>query len=388
MHDRSNPKVRSDEVSLDIERVLDRFVQSLERKLDQAEQATNKRSVILDTGNYLSRIGLEIIFSVFYNKQNEIDFDAVTDKWVAQIERVIQMMVTPGFLLVRSLPFICPLADWLLKLRFHLIGQVSNSLLGFVHEVIDSRRSARGKNANSERKLISHKSAKDMAVKEAEGQPGHKRRTMDEFADAVIEGKISREQFVGSAYFVLFAGFETTAGTVTCLLWLLAKNPDIQINLRGAIVEEGIDSEYVMWCIMETLRWHPAVPLGVGRVLGEDVTTNDGLLLPKGTFVMPSIYSIHHDETIWPEHEKFIPDRWRRQSEFHPAAFLGFGLGPRNCPGGKMAIHEIKLIIKAILVRYRVESCETTPHDYDFFSPLLITAIPEKPVNLRFSPLD
>lgn len=202
-----------------------------------------------------------------------------------------------------------------------------------------------------------------------------------------MDGKINREQFISSANFLLMAGFETTAATASCMLWHLARDPNIQTKLRQAIIEEGIDADYVAWCIMETIRWHPPVPLGVGRILGADITTNDGLLIPKGTFVMPSIYSIHHDESMWPEHDRYLPERWQGQSKFHPAAFMGFGLGPRNCVGGKLAIHELKLILKAILTRYKVEVCEATPEKYGFASPGLIFTIPDAPVKLEFKPV-
>ena len=133
---------------------------------------------------------------------------------------------------------------------------------------------------------------------------------------------------------------------------------------------------------MEQPHLGTAVPLGVGRILGEDVTVN-GLFLPKGCFVMPSTYSIHHDPNIWPEPELFKPERWRDPSGYHPAAFMGFGLGPRNCVGGKLAVHEIKLVARLLLTKYRIEKCSETPDEYAFTAPGMVYTNLDRPVKVK-----
>lgn len=377
--------MRSDDVSLDIEHIIDQFIQAIERKLDKAEQATNKRSIILNAHNYAQRITLGIIFLVTYRKENMVDFDAIDDTWTKNFHDRELMILHPLLKLSISFPFVRPIAAWLFQ--FTDMGAMHLRITDYIHQSVDSHRAAREEFNKMQRRMSAATGAKERPFSELKSQPGFKRRLIDGFIDALMDKKITYEQLIGSAHFLLLAGFETTAATVTCLLWHLARNTEIQSKLRQTIIEEGTDADYVFWCIMETIRWHPAVPLGVGRVLGEDVTTNEGLLIPKGTFMMPSIYSIHHDESIWPEHEKFLPERWRYSSTFHPAAFMGFGLGPRNCVGGKLAIHEIKLMIKAILTRYKVEVCDETVKSYTFKSPGLVYTIPDEKVLLQFTAL-
>lgn len=371
MHFISNHKVRSDEVSSDIEQVLEQFVAALDRKLDRAKRSTNRASVTLNAHNYAQRITLAVVFLAMYKRENEVDFDSDEDGWTEAFRRAEISVQNPVIKLAWALPFLRPTLTKILQL--HPVGYMNVRVVRYINQAVDLHRSS---------------DKRHPATGEREDRAVFKRRLIDGFIDALEEKKINHELFIGSAFFLLLAGFETTAATATCLLWHLARNLDIQTKLRETLLNDGIDADYVLWCILETVRWHPAVPLGIGRVLGADVTTKNGLLIPKGSFVMPSTYSIHHDESIWPQHDKFIPERWRNQSKFHPAAFLGFGLGPRNCVGGKLAIHELKLIIRTILTRYRVEACARTPAVYGFVSPGLIYTVPDKPVQLQFTRFD
>lgn len=375
--------MRSDEVSSDIEDIIGQFIQALERKLDGAERATNKRSMVINFYNYAQRITLGVIFLVTYKKENTIDFDTDDESWTREFHKHELRILHPGVIASIVFPFLRPFITWLIQ--FTEIGQMSMRIIDYIHQSVDLHRAAKERHDKMQRRLSIETGAKERPFSELKSQPGFRRRLIDGFIDALMDKKITLEQFIGSAHFLLLAGFETTAATASCLMWHLARNPEIQTKLRQVIMEEGIDADYVMWCLMETIRWLPAVPLGVGRVAGVDVMTNDGIVIPKGTFIMPSIYSIHHDEDIWPEHEKYIPERWRYSSTFHPAAFMGFGLGPRNCVGGKMAIHELKLITKAILTRYIVEPCDETVKEYTFKSPGLLYTIPDKPIMIRFT---
>lgn len=55
----------------------------------------------------------------------------------------------------------------------------------------------------------------------------------------------------------------------------------------------------------------------------------------KGIKIMISTYGVHHDPEIYPNPEKFDPLRFSEgeKSKRHPADYLGYGLGPRDCNG-------------------------------------------------------
>jgi cytochrome P450 len=76
--------------------------------------------------------------------------------------------------------------------------------------------------------------------------------------------------------------------------------------------------------------------------------------LRKGTTVVLSHYVTHHLPDLYPQPERFLPDRWRTLNP-SPYAFLPFGAGPRMCVGATFALQTLKIALAVILQRYRLE---------------------------------
>ena len=81
------------------------------------------------------------------------------------------------------------------------------------------------------------------------------------------------------------------------------------------------------------------------------------LKVPKGISVAIPIYSIHRDPKIWPEPEKFDPERfcYEAKQSRDSYAFMPFGHGPHNCIGMRFAQMEMKLVLARILKKYSFE---------------------------------
>ncbi len=62
-----------------------------------------------------------------------------------------------------------------------------------------------------------------------------------------------------------------------------------------------------------------------------------GQTIRKGTTVTIFLYAIHHDASVYPNPEKFDPERFAESSlasnERSPFAFIPFSAGSRNCIG-------------------------------------------------------
>jgi len=69
-----------------------------------------------------------------------------------------------------------------------------------------------------------------------------------------------------------------------------------------------------------------------------------------------SIYVTHHNPNLWPEPERFDPERFAPAAvaQRHRFAYLPFGGGPRICIGNGFAMTEAQVVLAAIAQRYRV----------------------------------
>lgn len=105
-------------------------------------------------------------------------------------------------------------------------------------------------------------------------------------------------------------------------------------------------------CISETQRMYTVAQSD--REANSDFEHN-GIKLKKGQHVVTLLYTMSHDESVFPEADKFKPERERPGENFLP-----FGSGPRNCIAQRFALIEIKLLMATILSRYRFEKCEKT----------------------------
>lgn len=118
--------------------------------------------------------------------------------------------------------------------------------------------------------------------------------------------------------------------------------------------------KYMERCIKEVLRIYPSVPY-IARVLGNRMTTHSGYLLRAGTMVQLHIYDVHHNPDIYPDPEKFDPDRFLPENtqNRHNFAYIPFSAGSRNCIGQKFAILEMKTVLSGIISEFILEPVDT-----------------------------
>lgn len=80
------------------------------------------------------------------------------------------------------------------------------------------------------------------------------------------------------------------------------------------------------------------------------------------------VLSVHYDPDIWGpiDPNTFNPDRFSSDIKRNPAAFLGFGIGPRNCLGMKFALIELKLALVNLIQKYEILPGKDFPGELDF----------------------
>ncbi|XP_018355885.1 PREDICTED: cytochrome P450 4C1-like isoform X1 [Trachymyrmex septentrionalis] len=193
----------------------------------------------------------------------------------------------------------------------------------------------------------------------------------------------------------MFEGHDTTAVAITWTLFLLGNNLEHQAKVHEELEEVFGDSEtpasgkelsklkYLDRVIKETLRIFPSVPI-ISRELTEDVKI-DNYILPKGVMVSLSILLTHRNPAVWLDPLKFDPDRFlpENSKNRNPYAYVPFSAGPRNCIGQKFAQLEEKIVLTAILRKWRVKSVKTV--DTIKFGGSLILR-PSEDVLIHFTP--
>lgn len=91
--------------------------------------------------------------------------------------------------------------------------------------------------------------------------------------------------------------------------------------------------KYTEMFIKETLRMFP-----IAWIYFRDLQTDlliDDVMCPMGSTFIVSPLVTHTDPELWPNPQKFDPERFTPElcAERHPYSFIPFGGGPRNCPG-------------------------------------------------------
>ncbi|XP_054091078.1 uncharacterized protein LOC105219723 [Zeugodacus cucurbitae] len=217
----------------------------------------------------------------------------------------------------------------------------------------------------------------------------------DDLMSALIELKNTQEdgqrltldEIIANSALFFSAGYETSSATLTFALYELALNQKVQTKLRQEITEtlekqEGKltaeslnEMQYLDMVIAETLRKYPINPY-IERVSNEDYETAvAGSVIYAGTKVLIPIEAIQHDPEIFPEPEKFKPERFETEkiARRHSMAWLPFGEGPRNCIGMRFGQVLIRIGLISLLSKYKFSACSRTPTPmvYDEASLLL-----------------
>ncbi|CAF0852129.1 unnamed protein product [Rotaria sordida] len=185
-----------------------------------------------------------------------------------------------------------------------------------------------------------------------------------------LKKTLNDKEIFSQALVFLVAGYETTSVLMSFFFYVMATEPVIQEKVYEEIRQELGDDEvtheklsqltYLDMTINETLRMYPPF-IRFDRVASYDYKLGD-YPIPKGSLINIPIYPIHHDPNLWPEPEKFIPERFSstEKAKRHPMAFLPFGDGPRNCIGMRFALLETKLAIAKALRVVEFQKCEKT----------------------------
>ena len=175
---------------------------------------------------------------------------------------------------------------------------------------------------------------------------------------------MTNEQIVDEVLILIFAGHETTANTLSWLLYLLSTNKDTVQKLTdsfdGSTRHECLNNEYLKATINETMRLYPAAWM-TERVAIED-DKFEGFSFPKNTIIIPFFFGLHRDKNLWNEEVKFHPERFIMDAKIAKSKnYFPFGAGPRMCIGNNFAMAEMSFFIFSFLKKFKIKSTGQIP---------------------------
>lgn len=275
------------------------------------------RDVAADMTHYMLRLTSSILFGL---DQPELAYNIgeLTEKWVALNHRIGPAALTSDPGLVAQYDLLLQSAEDLEKAVLEMIRLRRGGHLG--HDVLSL--------------LI---------------------RAHDEM------GNVSDDQLIGHIVLLFGAAHLTSAHTLTWTLFLLAQHPEImrqlndelQSSLAGSSpTHEQVDALPVLDRVLkESMRVLPASAYSQ-RIAAEAVQLGPFEVSPTSVIVF-SQFITHHMPELFPQPEKFLPERWETISP-SPYAYLPFGAGPRMCIGAALGMMQLKISLPTFLKARKV----------------------------------
>jgi len=166
---------------------------------------------------------------------------------------------------------------------------------------------------------------------------------------------------------LLFAGHETTATALAWAFYWIHHQPEVGEKLLRELDGVGADADpvevarlpYLHAVCCETLRICPVVLFTFARMLKAPFEVM-GYQLEPGTVLLPSIYLTHRREDLYPEPEKFKPERFLER-KYSAYEFIPFGGGDRLCIGYAFAQYEMKLVLATAMQCVRLQLANRRP---------------------------
>jgi cytochrome P450 len=167
-------------------------------------------------------------------------------------------------------------------------------------------------------------------------------------------------ELVGQTAILFMASFETTASALTWTLFLIAQHPavmrDLIDELDGVLGGNPPDAEqlarlpFLNNVIKESMRVLPPVPYTV-RATTKYLNMGPHRV-PTGARILCSHYLTHHLPDLYPEPERFRPERWN-EIDPNQYEYMPFSAGPRMCIGAMFATQLLKISLATMLQRFR-----------------------------------
>ncbi|KAI6187471.1 Cytochrome P450-33C9 [Aphelenchoides besseyi] len=169
------------------------------------------------------------------------------------------------------------------------------------------------------------------------------------------------------------AGQETTSNTIGWAMAFIVCNSDVErraheeldqvINSDRLItLEDKLHLPYITAIVQESQRMANLLPINLLHRTTRDVKIENHFL-PQGTWITPQVSVLMCNPEIYPNPEKFQPERFIDENGKLKRAdeLLPFSIGRRQCLGINLAVSELFLFIANLLNQYKFSPASKLP---------------------------
>ncbi|OAP63321.1 hypothetical protein AYL99_02548 [Fonsecaea erecta] len=295
-----------------------------------------------DMSLWLNYLAYDIMGEVVFSKS----FDMLTNPSLRYVLDLIDSMVF-STLLGGIVPWIY--RSGLINVLFPRLLRTRTKFIAYVAGVVQNRIAAEATPAAGRRRDFFHHllNAKD-------AETGKPLPIASLFSEGVL---------------LVVGGSDTSSTGMAATLFYLLKYPECMSNLRQELdskfnsvdeIKSGVkltSCVYLRACVDEALRMAPPGPGVLPRTALKGGETVNGEYIPEGIDVAVGWWALAYNEKYFPEPETFRPERYLTNDgstddndiTSAKGCYWAFSMGPRKCPGIKMAYQEIYLTIARLV---------------------------------------
>ncbi|KAJ2934996.1 hypothetical protein H1R20_g2118, partial [Candolleomyces eurysporus] len=304
--------------------------------------------------HHIRHMAGDTILSIAYG----LEIQQENDPHLKRSEAVVHALTTaavPGAFLVDALPILRYVPAWFPGASFQ---QKAREWREAIRQTLEIPYAEAKKETESGKHTISMVSASLQKIEEGTKD--------DAFTEEIIRNT------AGSLF---TAGSDTTVSAIaSCILGLL-EYPEVLKKAQAQIdtvvkpgqlpdLEDEPSLPYITAIVNETLRWRDVAPIAIPHLL----TAEDeyrGYRLPAGAIIVPNVWAMLHDETVYPDPFTFNPDRFISPetgqvdlTRTRDPAHACWGFGRRVCPGRYMAFSAVWLAIASLITVFDIEKAK------------------------------
>jgi cytochrome P450 len=211
------------------------------------------------------------------------------------------------------------------------------------------------------------------------------------------ESEKSVDRIAQEAQTLVAAGSATTSYFLKSAIYFVLADQNVLKRLQAELKEHIPDPTdfppshqlqklpFLSAVAKETGRLVPGAFCRLGRIAPKEDLRCGTWTLPAGTIVSMSTWIQHNNPDIFPEPEKFFPDRWLDSDGKLEKYLVPFSKGSRGCLGINLAYVEIYCTLAVLFRKFEFELYETSKGDvelaHEFFLP--ISRLDSKGVRVR-----